>query len=164
MKKVLVIGCPGSGKSTFSRALSHKTGLPLHHLDQMYWNADRTRVEKSIFLERLQNAMATDSWIIDGNYGSTMELRLAACDTVFFLDLPTEVCLAGIRARQGKPRPDMPWVENIGEDDEEFLAYIRSYNTENRPTVLKRLEECSGKTVYIFHSHAEMDAFLQADI
>ena len=53
MKKVIVIGCPGSGKSTFSRALHEIVGIPLYHLDMMYWNADRTTVEKSVFLERL---------------------------------------------------------------------------------------------------------------
>ena len=53
MKKIIVIGCPGSGKSTFARALHDKTGIPLYHLDMMYWNADKTTVEKSVFLERL---------------------------------------------------------------------------------------------------------------
>ncbi len=74
MKKVIVIGCPGSGKSTFSRSLHKKTGIPLHYLDMMYWNADKTTVEKSVFRERLAAVLATDAWIIDGNYGSTMEL------------------------------------------------------------------------------------------
>ena len=84
MKKIIVIGCPGSGKSTFSRALHQKIGLPLHHLDMMYWNADKTTVEKSLFRERLSAVLNTDEWIIDGNYGSTMELRMVACDTVIF--------------------------------------------------------------------------------
>ena len=75
MKKVIVIGCPGSGKSTVSRALHNKTGIPLYHLDMMYWNADKTTVEKSVFLERLSAVLEKDEWIIDGNYGSTMELQ-----------------------------------------------------------------------------------------
>ena len=86
MKKAIIIGCPGSGKSTFARALAEKTGLPIFHLDNMFWNADRTHVEKPVFLERLRTAMAQDSWIIDGNYNSTMELRMEAADTVFLLD------------------------------------------------------------------------------
>ena len=86
MKKVIIIGCPGSGKSTFARALNTITGLPLFHLDNMKWNADKTVVSKSTFMERLNNAIEKERWIIDGNYGSTMELRLQACDTVFFLD------------------------------------------------------------------------------
>ena len=127
MKKVIVIGCPGSGKSTFSRALRDATGIPLYHLDMMYWNADRTRVERPIFLERLEAVLAADTWIIDGNYASTMERRMQACDTVIFLDYPTELCLEGVRARRGRARADMPWVEN-GEEDAEFLVFIKDYH------------------------------------
>ena len=81
MKKIIVIGCPGSGKSTFARALNHKTVIPLVHLDMLFWNADKTAVERSIFLERLVAVLEKDEWIIDGNYASTMEQRIAACDT-----------------------------------------------------------------------------------
>ena len=126
MKKVIVIGCPGSGKSTVSRTLHNKTGIPLYHLDMMYWNADKTTVEKSVFLERLSDVLEKDEWIIDGNYGSTMELRMAACDTVIFLDYPLAVCLDGIRERRGKPRSDMSWIET--EEDSEFIEFIKSYN------------------------------------
>lgn len=111
MKKIMVIGCPGSGKSTFSRELSKQTGIPLYHLDMMYWNPDKTIVDKSVFRERLAKAISQEKWIIDGNYGSTLELRMEACDTVIFLDYPLEVCLEGIQMRKGKPRPDMPWIE-----------------------------------------------------
>ena len=125
MKRVIIIGCPGSGKSTFARELHACTNLPLYYLDMLYWNADRTTVPKAEFRRRLGEVLEKDSWIIDGNYGSTMEMRMAVCDTVFFLDYPTEVCLAGIEARRGKVRPDMPWVEN--EEDAEFLEFIRQF-------------------------------------
>ena len=159
MKKIMIIGCPGSGKSTFSRALHEKTGIPLYHLDMMFWNADRTTVEKQVFMERLKNAMEQDEWIIDGNYGSTIELRLAACDTVFFLDYPVEVCLQGIRQRRGKPRSDMPWFESE-EEDAEFINFIKNYNSESRPQVMELLEKYAHKNIYIFRSRAEKDAFL----
>ena len=158
MQKVMVIGCPGSGKSTFSRALSQITGLPLTHLDMLYWNADKTTVERSVFLERLSEVLQKDAWIIDGNYGSTMELRMQECDTVFFLDYPLEVCLQGVRDRQGKPRPDMPWVET--EEDTEFLEYIQNFYKENRPQVLELLQKYSHKTIYIFKNRTEADVFL----
>lgn len=163
MKKIIVIGCPGSGKSTFSRALQKITGLPLIHLDMLYWNSDGTTVpEKTVFLERLHRAMSGESWIIDGNYASTMQLRMAACDTIIFLDLSTELCLKGIRARKGKPRPDMPWQGSAEDDDEEFVTFIKDYATQSRPKVLELLDAHSDKTIHVFQSHQEADAFLQS--
>lgn len=148
MNKVIVIGCPGSGKSTFSKALHELTDIPLYHLDLLKWNSDKTTVSKEVFLERLQNVLILDKWIVDGNYGSTIELRMKECDTVFFLDYPVEVCIDGIKKRQGKPRSDMPWIET--EDDEEFLEFIRNYNTQSRPKVLELLEKIQGKEYCYF--------------
>ena len=161
MKKVIVIGCPGSGKSTVSRALHNKTGIPLYHLDMMYWNADKTTAEKSVFLERLSTVLEKDEWIIDGNYGSTMELRMAACDTVVFLDYPLDVCLDGIKERRGKPRSDMPWIET--EEDEEFIEFIKSYNEQQKPKVLELLEKYSDKNIVVFKSREQADAFLNGE-
>lgn len=161
MKKVMVIGCPGSGKSTLSRALHEITGLPLTHLDLLYWNADRTTADKAVFRERLQAVLRESEWILDGNYGSTMELRLQACDTVIFLDYPLDVCLSGIRDRKGKPRTDMPWFEAAEEEeDPEFIGFIKDYASESRPKVLELLERYPGKTVLILKSRAEADRFL----
>ena len=161
MKRVIVIGCPGSGKSMFARALHNKTGIPLYHLDMMYWNADKTTVEKSVFLERLSVVLEKDEWIIDGNYSSTMELRMAACDTVIFLDYPLDVCLGGIKERRGKPRSDMPWIET--EEDEEFIEFIKSYNEQQKPKVLELLEKYSDKNIVIFKSREQADAFLNGE-
>ncbi len=159
MNKAIIIGCPGSGKSTFSKALHEKTGLPLYHLDMLYWNSDRTTVSKELFRERLQKVLEESSWIIDGNYGSTIELRLKECDTVFFLDYPLEVCIDGVRERKGKVRTDMPWIET--EDDEEFLDFIRSYNAESRPKVMELLKKYIDKDIHIFKSRAEADEYLK---
>jgi adenylate kinase family enzyme len=130
MKKVIIIGCPGSGKSTFAKALQKAAGLPLYHLDQLYWKKDRTTVEKNVFLQRLEQLLEQDRWIIDGNYASTMELRMKECDTVIFLDYPLEVCLQGIRERRSKPRSDIPWIER--EPDEEFIKFIQNFQIQNR--------------------------------
>ena len=161
MKKIIVIGCPGSGKSTVSRALHNKTGIPLYHLDMMYWNADKTTVEKSVFLERLSDVLEKDEWIIDGNYSSTMELRMVACDTVIFLDYPLAVCLDGIRERRGKPRSDMPWIET--EEDLEFIEFIKNYNEQQKPKVLELLKKYSDKNIIILESREQADAFLNGE-
>ena len=161
MKKIIVIGCPGSGKSTVSRALHNKTGIPLYHLDMMYWNADKTTVEKSVFLERLSAVLEKDEWIIDGNYGSTMELRMAACDTVVFLDYPLDICLDGIKERRGKPRSDMPWIET--EEDSEFIEFIKNYNEQQKPKVLELLKKYNDKNIIILESREQADAFLNGE-
>lgn len=155
----MVIGCPGGGKSTFARALHEKTGLPLIYLDRLNWNADRTTVSREVFRRRLEEAVAEERWIIDGNYGSTLELRLRRCDTVFFLDYPVEICLAGALARVGVGRADMPWVEE--EPDQEFLRFIRDFPANGRPKILALLERYPDKKVVVFRSRREAEDFLR---
>ena len=141
--------------------MHNKTGNPLYHLDMLYWNADKTTVEQSVFLERLSAVLQKDEWIIDGNYGSTMELRMAACDTVIFLDYPLDVCLDGIKERRGKPRSDMPWIET--EEDAEFIEFIKNYNEQQKPKVLELFEKYSDKTIIIFKSREQADTFLNGE-
>ena len=155
MKKIIIIGCPGSGKSTFARALHNKTGIPLYYLDMLYWNADKTTVSKDVFIERLKKVLSEDEWIIDGNYGSTMELRMAECDTVFFLDFDSDICISGIKERMGKQRPDMPWIET--QEDPEFLEFIKNYNTDSRPKVIELLKKYNDKDIVIFKNREETE-------
>ena len=159
MNKIIVIGCPGSGKSTFSRRLAEKTNIPVYHLDRMYWNEDKTTVNKNIFLERLDAVLQKDEWIIDGNYISTMEQRILACDTVIFLDYPLEICLDGVKSRQGKARSDMPWIET--EEDLEFIGFIKSFAKEQRPIIMNLLEKYSDKHIIIFNSRAEASEYIK---
>ena len=158
MKKVMVIGCPGSGKSTFSKALHEMTELPLFHLDMFFWNADKTTVERSVFLERLSGILEQNAWIVDGDYASTMELRMQACDTVIFLDYPLEVCLNGIAKRRGKKRSDIPWIET--ETDEEFLSMVKNYETQRKPRVIELLERYRHKNIIVLKSREQADKFL----
>lgn len=159
MQKVIVIGCPGSGKSTFSKALHDATGLPLYHLDMIKWNADGTNVPKCTFMERLYQVLEKECWIIDGNYGSTMELRMQFCDTVFFLDYPTDVCIDGIKSRKGKERTDMPFIP-LDDEDNEFVEFINNYNSASRPTVMELLHKYSHKRIIIFENRNEANEFL----
>ena len=125
MQKVLVIGCPGAGKSTFARRLRDATGLPLYYLDRLWHRPDRTTLSRQAFDAQLSQLIRRDRWIIDGNYLRTLEIRLAACDTVFLLDVPLDECLAGAAGRIGKPREDMPWIERTFDD--EFRRWIEEF-------------------------------------
>lgn len=159
MQKVIVIGCPGSGKSTFSKALHDATGLSLYHLDMMKWNADGTNVPKCTFMERLNQALEKECWIIDGNYGSTMELRMQFCDTVIFLDYPLDICIDGIKSRKGKKRTDIPFIPPDDEDNE-FVEFINNYNSASRPIVMELLHKYSHKRIIIFEDRNEANEFL----
>ena len=159
MKKIIVIGCPGSGKSTFSKSLHKITKIPLYHLDMLFWNEDKTTVEESVFLAELSKIFENSEWIIDGNYASTMELRMQKCDTVIFLDYSLDVCLNGIKERKGKPRSDMPWIES-DEDNAEFIEFIKNYNSQSRPKVTELLKRYSHKDIYIFSNRIQAEEFL----
>ena len=87
-RKIMVIGCPGSGKSTLSRELRDITGLPLFHLDNIWWKPDRSHISREEFDRKLDEILLTDRWILDGDYSRTYETRFRACDTVIFWIIP----------------------------------------------------------------------------
>ena len=159
MERVCVIGCPGSGKSTFSRRLRDGTGLPLVYLDMLYHRPDRTTVSREEFDRALDEILQRDRFILDGNYARTLERRLMRSDTVFFLDYPVEVCLEGIEARFGKPREDMPWVET--ERDGEFMEFIRTFGENVRPEILRMLSKYPQIETIVFHSRDEAEDYLR---
>lgn len=158
MKRVLVLGCPGSGKSTFSRKLNEKTALPICYLDQLLWNSDKSTVSRAVFSQRLAIELQKPAWIMDGNYSFSLTMRLLRCDTIFLLDYPTEICLAGVRARRGKKRPDMPWIEE--KEDPEFMNYIKNFKVEQLPKIKAALNKFPNKNLFVFHSRVEADKFL----
>ncbi len=161
MKKIIVLGCPGSGKTTFSKKLHEKTGLPLFHLDAIWHRPDKTHISREEYDTRISEILELDSWIIDGNYSRTIETRLAACDTVFLFDLPTEVCLDGAVSRIGRKRADMPWVET--ELDPDFKRQIEEFRDKSLPAIYELTDRYrDGRKVVIFKSREEADAFLKS--
>ena len=160
MKKVIVIGSPGAGKSTFSRKLRDVTGLPLYYLDMIWHKPDRTNISREELVAEQKKIMENRSWIIDGNYLSTMELRLKNCDTIFLLDYPLEVCLAGAKARIGTKREDIPWVET--EFDEEFRQWILNFPKDQLPVIYQLLEKYGqNRNIHIFRSRETAENYLE---
>ena len=158
MKKIIVIGCSGSGKTTFAEKLRDKIGIELFYLDAIWHRPDRTHISREEYDARLSEILALDSWIIDGNYSRTIETRMAACDTVFLFDLPVEVCLEGAIARLGKARYDMPWIDT--ELDPKLKRDIEEFPNKNLPAIYALLDKYSDKNITVFKSREEADEFL----
>lgn len=160
MLKIIIIGSPGSGKSTFARQLSNITNLPLYYLDMLWHKKDRTNISREEFDEKLTEILKRDKWIIDGNYQRTMEKRLKECDTVFLMDYPLEVCLSGAEERIGKKRADLPWIEE--KFDEEFMQIIVDFSKKKLPQIYKLLEKYKqNKNIVIFKSREEADNYIK---
>ena len=162
MKKVIVIGCPGAGKTTFAEKLRDKIGLPLFYLDAIWHKPDRTHISREEYDVRLAEILALESWIIDGNYSRTVESRLSACDTVFLFDLPVEVCIDGAISRLGKKRYDMPWIDT--ELDPNLKKEIEDFPNKNLPTIYALLEKYNDKNIIVFKHRVEADEFLTRDL
>lgn len=158
MKRVMVTGCPGSGKSVFSIKLHEKTGLPLYHLDNVWWKPDRTHISREEFDTALLAILERDEWIIDGSYSRTFEPRIEASDTVILLDYDTDVCMQGIIDRVGQARPDIPWTEQAL--DPELVELVRTYKERNNPVLSELFQRYAEKEIHIFRNREEADHWL----
>lgn len=164
MKRVLIIGSGGAGKSTFARRLARETGLPLIHLDALYWKPGWIEPAKQEWAQTVEQLLTGERWVMDGNYSGTLEQRLAACDTVVFLDMPRWLCLVRVLKRyiqyRGSSRPDL--IPGCPEHlSLKFMKWIWSYPHERRPKILNRLMTLSpNQRVIILRSSADVDRFL----
>lgn len=156
--KAIVIGCPGSGKSTFAKKLSEYTNTPLYYLDRMNWNSDKTAVSRETFDKRLSTVLQRDEWIIDGNYMRTMEKRMTKSDVIYLFDLPTDVCIEGARERIGKVHEDLPWIET--EIDDEFINFIKNFRVESLPKIYEFTEKFSSKKIIVLKSRRDAEKYL----
>jgi adenylate kinase family enzyme len=152
-RKILVLGSGGAGKSTLARALGDRLALPVIHLDIHFWSAGWRPTPDEEWQERVRRLVATDAWVMDGNFSSTLRLRLSRCDAVVFLDLPRLVCAASVLSRwwryRFRSRPDLP--EGCPEKiDLDFLSWVWTYPSRSRPRVLEALQE-AGPDVEVLH-------------
>ncbi len=157
-----MIGSPGAGKTVFSRKLAQKTGLPLFHLDALFWKDNWTESSIDEFDLALDAIIRADKWIIDGNYSRTLPRRIAKCDIVIYLNYPRTLCLMGVLKRviqnYGKCRPDMG--KNCPERlDIQFLRYVWRFPREQKPKIM----ECLNQTeipIFIAKNRGEAERFL----
>lgn len=160
-----IIGSGGSGKSTLAKKLEKKTGIPAYHLDSLYWQPGWIETERDEWRLMQENLCSKDEWILDGNYGSTLDIRLKHSDTIIFLDINRFTCMARAILRSiksyGRTRSDM--AEGCKEQfDIKFIKWILEYPTARKPEVLKRLEMLSpGKNIIILRSPEAVREFLK---
>jgi adenylate kinase family enzyme len=164
MQRVLVIGAGGAGKSTFAARLGQRTGLPVIHLDREYWQRGWIEPSREAWKATIGRLVAGERWILDGNFGGSMDLRLQACDTVVFLDMPRLTCIWRVLMRRlrhrGRARPDMTpgCNEKLSLD---FLWWIWTYPAKRRPAVLARLQDLrADQEAVVLRSDADIEHFL----
>lgn len=165
MKKIMIIGSGGAGKSTFARKLGRKLNIPVHHLDAHLWKPGWTMTTREEQQDIQQQLMAGEQWIIDGNYNGTLDIRLQQADTVIFMDINRRICLYQAMKRyfmyRNQSRPDMA-ADCDEKIDLKFLQWIWNYPRDKRPGVVKMLEEVRAeKQVVIISSPKEAERYLK---
>lgn len=163
MRKILIIGCCGAGKSTLSKQLSQQLDLPLYHLDQLWWRPGWKHIERDEFDRQLHEILLRSAWIIDGNFLRTLPERLRYADTVIFLDYSCKRCLWQtvkrflFRNRQDK----LPGcAEQL---DVDFIRFVWNFRQTVRPQILTSLTDFSGNS-YIFRTPKELNSALKQKI
>ena len=161
----MIIGCSGAGKSTLAIKLHQLTQLPVFHLDQYYWKPNWVESTTSEWEPVMKQLAAKEAWIIDGNYGGTMNIRIKRADTIIYLDYSSFSCLWRITKRifkyHGQARPDM--TEGCEERfDWEFYHYVAVYNLTRRKQLLKKLSTLPAeKSIFILRNDREVEQFLE---
>ena len=164
MKRVIVIGSGGSGKSTFSRELGEITRLPVVHLDKLHWHPNWVGTPTVEWEQIVRREIEKPEWIMDGNFGGTRQIRMQAADTIIMLDLPRWVCMYRILKRsivyRNKTRPDMG--EGCTERfDWEFITWVWNYRKDSRKRAFRELDSQKGKNIIILKSRTEVAQFLE---
>jgi adenylate kinase family enzyme len=160
MRRVLVIGIPGAGKSSFTRALAAKTALPVIHLDPEFWRPGWKVTPRAEWRARVAALVEREAWVMDGSYGASLDLRLPRADTVVWFDYPRHVCLRRaiwrIISTYGKVRDDL--APGCPEQfDPEFLRYIWDFEANSRPQIVAMLAQ-HGQHLQPFVLRRDRDA------
>ncbi len=161
MNKIIIIGSPGAGKSTFSKKLKEILDLPVYHLDMIWHKKDKTTISKEEFDDKLNEILKKDKWIIDGNYNRTLEVRIKEAEVIYLLDINVLECLENAKNRVGKIRSDMPWKEE--ELNEEFKRFIIDFPLTSLPRIYELLDKYKDtKKIIILKSRKEIDDYIRS--
>ncbi len=163
MKRILVIGSGGAGKTTFAKRLSKILMIEVIHLDSLYWKSGWIEPPKDEWKQTVEQLIAPECWIMDGNYSGTLDVRIEACDTVIFLDFAQTICEWRVIKRsikyRNKSRPDM--AEGCPEKiDLKFMLWVWNYQKRTKPKVVRMLTDKPDKTVIFLRTDAELEEFL----
>ena len=160
MKRILVIGCPGAGKTYFAKKLKEIINLPVVHMDNLYWHKDKTSISQEELEQKLLPYLKNETWIIDGNYHDTLELRLKYATDVFFLNVTREECIEGILERIDQPRDDIPWIETK-KDAAELIAWTLDYEERTKAKEEELLKQYPNIKVHVLKSRQEVNDYLK---
>ena len=165
MERILIIGCGGAGKSTLARQLGEKTGLPVVHLDKLFWHPGWVASSKEEIDAKILAELEKPRWIMDGNYNRTLPERVKYCDTIIYLDFSRMACLLGVLKRvittYGKVRPDMG--EGCPERfDLDFLKWVWNFNAKNRESNYKLLNETEHAETIVLKNRRMVKRFLKS--
>ena len=160
-KKVIVIGNNGSGKSYFSKKLAEITGLPLIHLDLLYWKENWTHPSREEWAEIQRKLVANEQWIIDGMHVSTLEIRFREADAVFFLDIDLKTCLDAIKEREEEKRSDFPsFLDKNNGKFEDFEHGVIEFEEKRKPRIIELHNKYPSKDFIVFKTRKEIDDYL----
>ena len=167
IKRIAVIGCPGSGKTTFCNQFNAKLSYPLHHLDLLYWHGNWQRTPEDIWRIKVQELSQLSTWIIDGNYINTLEPRIVNADLIIFFDYKTWPCIWNsikrlflwnnkMNVSYGKKvqlaRPSL-------QQQKKLIQLISKFRKEQRTSIYNLIEKHQKQCV-IFKSKKEVKQFL----
>ena len=163
MERILIIGCGGAGKSTLARKLGEKLGIPVVHLDKLFWKPGWVESAPEEIDAKIMEELRKPKWIMDGNFNRTLPQRVKYCDTIIYLDFSRTACLMGVVKRIlttcGTVRPDMG--EGCPERfDLEFLKWVWNYNKNKRERNYRLLNEAEGVETIVLKNRRMVKRFL----
>ena len=164
MDRILIIGCGGAGKSTLARQLGEKLGLPVVHLDSIFWLPNWVERNRDEFDELVRQELVKDQWIMDGNFNRTLPERVKYCDTIIYLDFSRMACLMGVLKRvvttYGTVRPDMG-AGCPDRFDLDFLKWVWNFNQNKRENYYRLLNETEGVNTIVLKNRRMVKRFLK---